>query len=153
MKRPGLFLVIGLVLAAAAYFGGYFAGTARPRALLQDDAPELAWLKKEFNLSDAEFRRISTLHDAYLPGCMERCQRIDAKNRQLQELLAHATSVTPEIERGLAEAAALRLECQKAMLNHFLAVSQAMPPEQGRRYLAWIEARTFMPEHGMAGHH
>ena len=153
MRRSGsIILVVGLALAFLAYFGGYFAGTARHRAMLRSDVPELAWLKEEFNLSEAEFQRITELHEAYLPKCGERCTLIDAKNNELRQLLAQAGTVTPEIERKLAEAAALRLECEKAMLAHFLAVSKAMPPEQGKRYLAWIEQQTFMPEHRMAGH-
>ena len=119
----------------------------------QSESPELAWLKEEFHLGDAEFKRISELHSGYLPGCMVRCGRIDAVNAQLKALLNSATNMTPEIERKLAEAATLRLECQTAMWNHFLAVSRAMPPEQGKRYLAWIEDQTFAGEHRMGGHH
>jgi hypothetical protein len=37
------------------------------------------------------------------------------------------------------------------MLKHFLDVSRAMPPEQGRRYLSWILDQTLLPEHRMAG--
>lgn len=140
-------------MAALAYFGGYFAGTAEHRALLRSEAPELAWLKKEFSLSEAEFQRIVELHKAYLPGCEARCKRIDDKNMELRQLLAATGSVTPEVEKKLSEAAALRAECQAAMLEHFLAVSRAMPPDQGKRYLAWIEQQTFMPEHRMAEHH
>jgi hypothetical protein len=153
MRKPSLILLAGLGLALAAYLGGYFIGTLKQRALLHTETPELAWLKAEFNLSDAEFKRISDLHEAYLPGCAERCQRIDQANSELKGLLAQVDSVTPEVEKKLAAAAALRLECQKAMLNHFLAVSEAMPEAQGKRYLAWIEQQTFLPEHRMAGHH
>ena len=152
MKRATVILALGMLLALAAYLGGYFAGTAKHRAMLRSDSPELAWLKDEFHLSAAEFQRIVTLHDAYLPGCAERCAQIDHKNQELKQLLATASKVTPAVEQKLAEAAALRLECQKAMLKHFLAVSQAMPSAQGERYLRWIEQRTFMPEHRMAGH-
>ena|ERR1051325_5073981 len=151
MKRSGLILLLGLVLAVAAYLGAYLAGTAKSRAMLHSDTPELAWLKAEFNLSDAEFKRITALHEAYLPGCGERCQRIDQKNAELKRLLTSATNLTPQIEQKLAEAAALRLECEKAMLKHFIAVSQAMPPEQGKRYLAWIEEKTVLSEQSMAG--
>jgi Heavy-metal resistance len=153
MKKSGVILLLGLAFALAAYCGGYFASTAKPRAMLHSDAPELAWLKEEFNLSDAEFKRISDLHDAYLPGCMERCQRIEAKNKELKAIVAQSGAMTPEVERKLAEAAAIRLECEKAMLSHFLAVSKAMPPEQGKRYLSWIEQQTFMGEERMASHH
>ena len=153
MKRAASVLVLGLLLAGLAYFGGYFAGSAKHRAMLRSDTPELEWLRLEFNLGETEFARISELHEAYLPGCAERCKSIDAKNAELREALAAAGTVTSEVEKKLAEAAALRLECHTEMLKHFVAVSKAMPPEQGKRYLAWIEQQTFMPEHRMAGHH
>jgi hypothetical protein len=153
MRRFRLILLIGLLLASAAYLGGYYIGTAKPRSMLRSGAPELAWLKEEFHLGDAEFKRISELHESYLPDCATRCARIDEVNEELKSLLASEGGVTLPVERKLAEAAALRLECQKAMLRHFLAVSKAMPPDQGKRYLAWIEQQTFMPEHRMAAHH
>ena len=153
MKRSVTILIIGIMAALAAYAGGYFAGTSKPRALMRSETPELAWLRDEFNLSPTEFQRISALHDAYLPGCATRCGQIDAVNAELRALLSTTKTITPEIQRRLAEAATLRVECQTAMWNHFLAVSQAMPPEQGKRYLAWIEDQTFLPEHRMGGHH
>jgi hypothetical protein len=39
------------------------------------------------------------------------------------------------------------------MLKHFIAVSQTMPPEQGRRYLAWVEKQTFMRGEAMERQH
>ena len=42
----------------------------------------------------------------------------------------------------LSAIAALRAQCQAQMLRHFVAVSEAMPPEQGRRYLAEIKRLT-----------
>jgi hypothetical protein len=62
-------------------------------------------------------------------------------------LLVVSTTVTPEIEAVLGEAARLRRECQTEMLKHFFTVSQAMPPEQGRRYLAWMQEQTLSPTH------
>ncbi len=142
MNRSRLILLCGIVAAALAGFGAYYAGTARCRSLTESQVPELAWLKAEFHLDDAEFARISKLHEAYLEGCAQRCQRIDAANAELRHLLAQTNTVTPEIARALAEAAQLRAECQKEMLQHFYEVSRTMPPEQGRRYLAWVQART-----------
>ena len=48
-----------MLLCAAAFCGFYYWGTASHRDLLQGQTPELAWLKREFNLSDAEFARIT----------------------------------------------------------------------------------------------
>jgi hypothetical protein len=152
MTRGAVILAAGLIFGLCAYCGLYFAGTASHRALMQEDAPELFWLKKEFNLSDAEFRRITELHAGYLPQCAAMCQRIDAKNTELQELLSRTDGLTPEIEAKLAEAGQLRVECQKNMLRHFLEVSRSMPPSQGKRYLEWVQGMTFLPEHAKHVH-
>src|SRR6266540_3500954 len=149
MKRGFLILVLGLVAAAAAYGCVYFACMASARSLQQSDKPELAWLKEEFSLSDADFKRVSELHAAYLPQCRDMCRKIDSQNVQLQKLIAGATNVTPEIETALAEASRLRANCQTMMLRHFMQVSQTMPPEQGRRYLSWVKAKAFLPDYGM----
>src|ERR1051326_2734870 len=149
MKQAIIILVLGLMAAVAGYSAFYFLGTASDRAMLQEQSPELAWLKKEFRLSDAEYARITELHAAYLPACQQRCQRIAAKNAELKELLARNNAVTPEIEQKLAEAAQLTAECQAAMLKHFYAVSQTMPPVEGQHYLAWVQEKTFLADHGM----
>jgi endogenous inhibitor of DNA gyrase (YacG/DUF329 family) len=152
VKKGILILVLGVLAAVAAYGCIYFAGTSSARSLQRSEKPELAWLKREFNLSDAEFKRVSELHAAYLPQCRERCQQIDAQTVQLQKLLADATNATPEIDAALAESARLRTECQRMMLRHFFQVSQTMPPEQGRRYLSWVKEKAFLPDHGMNEH-
>ncbi len=146
MNRAWMVLIAGLFIAAAAYLGSYYAGTSGCHRLEHYPAPELAWLKEEFHLSDAEFGRIRQMHDAYLAGCAQRCRQIDERNAHLRVLLAATNAVTPEIERTLNEAAQLRAECQKKMLEHFYEVSKTMPPDQGKRYLAWVQAQTVLPD-------
>ena len=152
MKRPWLILIGGLVLAALAYAGTYYAGSARSCCLVQSPTPELAWLQEEFHLSDAEFNRVKTLHEAYGAACAERCRHIDAKNAELRELLARTNNVTPQIEVALQEAARLRADCQQAMLQHFYEVSRSMPPGQGRRYFDWMVGCTLGSEHDSMTH-
>jgi len=149
MKKGVLILVLGLLAAAAAYGCIYFVCMAPARSLQQSDKPELAWLKEEFKLSDAEFKRVSELHAAYLPQCRDRCREIDAQNVKLQTLLSGATNMTPEITTALTESSRLRSECQMMMLRHFFQVSQTMPPEEGRRYLAWVKEKAFLPNYDM----
>ena len=149
MKRGLLILVVGMLGAIAAYCCVYLMGTARPRAMMNSSQPELAWLKHEFNLGEPEFQRISRLHSAYLPQCMERCRRIDQLNDNLSTALAAATLVTPEIEKMLGERAQMRATCQAEMLKHFFEVSRTMPPEQGKRYLAWVKENTCLREQPM----
>ena len=90
--------------------------------------------------------KLKTDAEAYLAGCTERCRVIDQKNDELKKLLAATNTVTPPIEKALAEAAQLRANCQKLMLQHFYEVSRTMPPEQGKRYLEWVQGQTILPE-------
>ena len=146
MRRPLSILLLGIVLALGAYFAFYYASTARTRRMERTDAPELAWLQDQFHLTDAEFTHIRQMHEAYLEGCAQRCAKIDEINQHLRGLLAETNTMTPEIERTLAQAAALRAECQAKMLQHFYEVSRTMPAEQGRRYLQWVQQQTILTD-------
>lgn len=150
MQRAAVILGMGLAGALLAYVCAYHVGTAPHRAILRHQAPELAWLKHEFKLGDAEFEQVARRHADYQPHCQTMCRRIDEQEKRLRELLSTATTVTPEIEAALGETARLRVECHRAMLRHFFEMSRAMPPEQGRRFLAWATERTLLqPERGM----
>jgi hypothetical protein len=153
MKKGAAILLLGLLLAIAAFSGFYYIETAPGRAMMREPQPELAWLKKQFNLSDAEFARVSQLHGAYLPKCQERCRRIEEHNAKLQQLLAQTTTMTPEIQALLAARAKVRADCEAEMLQHFLEVSRTMPPEQGRRYLAWVQQQSSLLGQGMEQRH
>ena len=123
------------------------------RVMMRQPQPELAWLKQEFNLSDAEYARIAKLHEAYLPRCRERCRLIDEVNAKLKDLLAHATSVTPEIQALFTERAKMRAACEAEMFQHFLEVSRTMPTGQGQRYLAWVQTQSSLRGQGMEQRH
>ncbi len=147
MKRPSIIACLGLGLALVGYGALYLGRTARDRELERKCGPELAWLRKDFQLSDTEFERIRTLHEAYKPVCAEFCRKIDEKNREMARLMMEATNVTPQLRKVLSDAAQLRAECSGEMIRHFLQVSQAMPAEQGRRYLSWMQSITIVPSH------
>ena len=153
MKKAALILSLGLLLATAGFSGFYYFGTASCRDMMRGPQPELAWLKKEFKLSDAEFARISQLHAAYMPQCAMRCQRIEEQNQKLKQLSSQATTVTPEIQSLLADRAKMRADCEAEMMKHFQEVSRAMPPEQGRRYLAWVQEQTILRGQAMENRH
>ena len=142
MRRPLLILVVMLLAGAAAFLGGQrFAACWRAKQMARP-TDDLDWLRLEFRLNDAELARIRQLHDGYLPKCRESCERIDARKRELQALLASPTNATATVEQKLIEVGTVRAQCQAAMLEHFREVSQVMPPEQGRRYLAEMQRLT-----------
>jgi Spy/CpxP family protein refolding chaperone len=153
MKRPVIIVPLGLLVALAGYCALYYSGTKDHRRMLESPTPELAWLKKEFQLGDADFEHIAQLHEAYMPRCAEFCQRIAVKNSELQQLVGAGTVDGKAIEAKLEEIGNLRVECQKNMFRHFLEVSHQMPSEQGRRYLQWVQQRTLTAGTDMARRH
>mgnify|MGYP001605942678 CR=1 FL=1 len=142
MNRSLVILLSALILGAAIFAGAYFAAQRATVMCCVNPADDLSWLRTEFHLSDAEMARIRELHAGYLPQCASLCAQIAAKKNELEMLLDGGTNITAEAQAKLNEIAALRAQCQAQMLRHFAAVSQAMPPEQGRRYLAEMQRLT-----------
>jgi hypothetical protein len=140
MNRSLVILLGALVLGFALFSGSYFAGQRACR--MTRSADDLSWLRDEFHLSDAEMARIQKLHEGYLPKCAEMCDKIAAKKSELEAALNSSTNINQVAQQKLAELAALRAQCQSQMLQHFIEVSQTMPPEPGRRYLAEMQRLT-----------
>jgi hypothetical protein len=141
MKRPLAIVLVGL-LGIAVVFAASFVIAQRLCARRVVQADTLDWLRQEFRLNDADLARVRKLHEGYLPKCAEMCGRIAVKKQELEKALAGQTNLTSAAERNLAELGALRAECQTEMLRHFVEVSQAMPAEPGRRYLAEMQRLT-----------
>ncbi|HZF01815.1 MAG TPA: periplasmic heavy metal sensor [Methylomirabilota bacterium] len=131
------------MLAIAGFAATYFSATTH--SLEKNSKPELAWLKEQYQLNDEQYARVCELYAAYHPKCLEMCREIDAENARLKILLASTNVVTPEIKQALADTSQLRNKCQANMLNHFYQVSQVMPPDEGKRYLAWMQKETLIP--------
>ena len=146
MKRAGSIFMVGLIAAVIGYACTYLAGMQAQYQIEESRQPALAWLQQEYHLNNAQFVRVCQLHEAYQPKCAEMCREIDAMNARLHELIAATNVVTPEIKQALTQNAQLRAECEQMMLAHFYAVAQSMPPEQGRRYLAWVRQATSTSE-------
>jgi hypothetical protein len=151
-------LVILSILAGLGFAAGtlaYRIGERWSAARIIRSTDDLDWLRTEFHLGESEMARIRPLHDRYLPECRQFCDRIAAKRGQLTEALKKNEGMTPEVEARLSEIAALRVQCQTAMLRHFFEVSGEMPPDQGRRYLAEMQRLTLgsheQLERGMSG--
>jgi hypothetical protein len=140
MNRSLVILLGALTLGVALFGGSFFAG--QRACLMTRPTDDLSWLRDEFHLSDAEMARIQKLHEGYLPKCAEMCAKIAAKKSELEAALNSSTNINQVAQQKLAELAALRAQCQSQMLQHFIEVSQTMPPEPGRRYLAEMQRLT-----------
>ena len=142
MKRPLLILIIALLAGSALFAGSYFMSRRVCESCSSSSTDSLDWLRQEFHLSDAEMARMHELHDGYLPKCGEMCAQIAAKKQELDAALVGSTNISAVATQKLTELAMLRAQCQAQMLQHFIEVSQAMPPEQGHRYLVEMERLT-----------
>jgi len=156
MNRSLVILLGALALGAGIFAGSYFTAQRATVMCCAKLADDLGWLQMEFHLGDAEMARIRELHDGYLPKCAEMCAKIAAKKDELAAVLGTSTNLTAEAQTKLNEIAALQAQCQAQMLEHFAAVSQAMPPEQGQRYLAEMKRLTLgtneLMEQSMSDH-
>jgi hypothetical protein len=147
--RPGywaLLAVIGAFAAAAITFCGInFFATRDLRQMAAAPNGELEWLRQEFHLSDAQFKKIADLQSAYAPVCGEMCQRIMEANSKLDRLLSANREVTPEVEAAIREAGTVQGDCRKQMLAHIYRVSAQMNPADGERYLHLMKSRIIQP--------
>lgn len=142
MNRSLVILVGALALGMAVFSGSYFTARHATTACCSNPTDELSWLRTEFHLSDSEMARIRQLHEGYRPQCAAICAKIAEKQGELDALLGNSTNITAEAQVKLNEIAALRAQCQTQMLQHFVMVSQAMPPDEGHRYLAEMKQLT-----------
>jgi len=140
MNRSLIIVLGALALGAAIFAGSYSAG--KRVCAMATSADDLSWLRTEFHLSDADMARVRQLHEGYKPKCAEMCARIAAKKAEVQAALAEGTNITAQARQELAELGELRGQCQAQMLAHFMEVSRAMPPEQGRRYFSEMKRLT-----------
>jgi hypothetical protein len=150
MNRSLAILVGALALAAVIFAGAYETARHATVACCVRPSDDLDWLRTEFHLSDTELARIRQLHEGYLPQCAAICTRIAAGQQAVATLLDGRTNVTAEAQAKMNELAALRAQCQAQMLQHFMAVSQAMPPAEGQRYLAEMKRLTLGDDGPMA---
>ena len=145
MKRSAVILFLALVAGVAVFVASFVLAQQVGAKRMANTADDLDWLRQEFRLTDAELARVRELHEGYLPKCEEMCKQIAGKQRELEAAMLSVTNradLREPVGTKLGELGLLRAQCQLQMLQHFVDVSQAMPPDQGRRYLAEMQRIT-----------
>lgn len=146
MRRPWLLLPVGLGLGVLGFVLSYWVVTHEPRSRLREPQAELAWLQHEFQLTPAQFEKVTALHEAYRPRCADLCRRIHEQNRRLEEAALKTNVSTAELRALVIETGRARDECRQAMLEHLYAVAREMPPDTGTRYLRLMLSSTCVIE-------
>lgn len=135
MKQLLIALIASLVAGAVAFSLMRSHKMAASRGPLLDSLPELAWVKTDLKLSESQFAKVSALHVAYRPKCMEYCQKIAAAHEKLALLTRRDREVTPELEAAIREHAEVHATCQQAMLKHLYETAATLDEQQAKRYL------------------
>src|SRR5258708_21450177 len=109
--------VIGAFAAASITFCAInFFATRDLRQMAAAPNGELEWLRREFHLSDDQFRKVEGLQSAYMPVCNEMCQRIMEANSKLDRLLSENREVTPAVEGAIRETGSGQADCRNPQL-------------------------------------
>ena len=141
MKRLVVTVVLAILLGWAAYALSFRTVASYTFCRVPDaNDPSSSGYDRNIILNDAQYTRVKQLEEDYAPQCTELCRQIQQSHDSLKKLILANTTLTPEVEAALREDNAVQQECREAMLRHFYTVSQAMPPDQGKRYLEMMEA-------------
>ena len=149
-KANRLFVTVAILFVAiAAGLGAFwlciFFGTSDLRLVSADRDADLVWLRREFNLSDAQFQRIRALHTAYASKCDLMCQRIMNANGALDAAISRNKQLSPEVQQAMAEVTRVQQDCRQSMLAHVYEVSAQMTPSSAARYLQMMKQRIIQP--------
>ncbi|SKA85226.1 Heavy-metal resistance [Prosthecobacter debontii] len=159
MKRGFLILLTALLVGIVGYFvtrqpcceaSGEGMATHDGGSLL----PELKWLHHELKLTDEQFAKVKERHLAYRPTCEALCMKVAASQKKVQTLAQAGNIAAPELSAALEEQAAVRAECQKAMLKHLHETAAVMSPDQAKHYLDIMLPQIIGPDagHSPGGH-
>jgi Spy/CpxP family protein refolding chaperone len=130
-------IAAGLLVAIALVAGllGYRAGCdpALHEAARQGDM--MAWLKREFHLTDQQYAAIEKLHREYTGSCDEHCRTIQEAMKTRDALRAAKPVDGAAVAAAEQHVRELSTRCETALLRHLEQVAALMLPEDGRRYL------------------
>jgi len=135
MKKGLFILILALAVGIAAFLAVRSQRQTAHHAVLLDTLPELAWLRTELQLTDAQFRQASELHTAYRPVCAEMCKRITSAHTELERIARTTRSTTPELTAAIQNHARVHAECQQKMLEHLYQTAALLDQKQASRYL------------------
>ncbi len=152
MIKVSMTVALALVAGVLAFFLMRSHKISAREGVLLDSMPELTWMKNDLKLTDTQLAKVSELHLAYRPVCVDLCARISAAHEKV-ESMAHANRrMTPELETALREHATTHAECQQAMLEHIYRTAALLDPEQATRYIESVLPTALGLTHGCSSH-
>lgn len=139
MKRTALVLGLGLLAGAAAHLGWY--QTHRP-CRGDELTCQLAWIREELKLSDAQYERIRAIHEASSPRLLALAAQV-AQMRDEYAAFERARMDEGRVDflefaRFVEQRRAIDRECFALTRQLVAATSGTMSPAQRERYLGLL---------------
>jgi hypothetical protein len=137
---PRLVALLALLtlLGIAAFFGVRHVADFAPG---QDGlALGMAWLKREYQLDDATFEKVTAAHSSYFRECEQRCHELEDVNRHFLSQLRETGPKTSDLDAVQVLQESICHGCRIAMIDHVHQVSALMPPESGRRFISDVQS-------------
>jgi len=145
MVRNFAIVLIGLMLLTSVYAGVYRYITLDSEEAMTTDRPELEWLRREYQISDAQFTEIQRRHEAHDVICKKLCLGLVEARKKLDAAIAGS----PEMGSGVVDALAAwshqREICREAAIEHMYSISSVMEPDQAVRYRERIYRELIVP--------
>ncbi len=138
MKKTLITLFVAIAAGVLAFYLMRSLRMAAQDEVLLDSMPELAWMKTDLKANDEQLAKVTELHLAYRPTCVELCRRIRAAHAKVDSLAGSKREITPELEAAILEHAKTHAECKKAMLEHLYRTAALFSPEQAKHYIETV---------------
>lgn len=139
MKPTFLVIALGVAAATAAHLGWYYAQRPCSGGEL---ACQLAWMKTELKLTDAQFARIKAIHEASSPRLLALASQV-ARMRdeyaafERERVTADRVDFV-EFARFVDQRRAIDRECLDSTRRLVDATSGVMTPAQREQYLGML---------------
>lgn len=135
MKKGIFVLILAIVAGVTAFCLMRSHKVEASRGVLLDSMPELVWLRSDLKLTDSEFAKVTELHLAYRPKCVEMCHRILEAHKRLDKAAQSGEGVTAELKEAITDHAKIHAECQEAMIEHLYQTAAVLDKDQAKRFL------------------
>ncbi len=139
MKHPLVILVLGLAAGALTHLGWYWA--QRPCAGDSLDC-QLAWMKTELKLSDAQFARIKAIHVESSPRLLALAAQV-ARMREEYDSFEHERTTSGQVDflefaHFVEQRRAIDRECVASTRRLVADAAGIMTENQRARYLGLL---------------
>lgn len=99
----------------------------------------MAWLKKEYQLDDETFEKVTAAHRRYFRECEQRCHELADVNRHFLSEVRGDSPPQSDLDAVQILRESICHDCRLAMIEHVHEVAALMNEETGRRFIADVQ--------------